>query len=56
MCVCVCERVSWEKPRFSPEPQAGDQLMFGFGKGAGYDREAERNCKKKQNKKKEWDM
>lgn len=38
--------MSWEKPRFYSKPQAGDQLMFGFGKGAGYDREVERNRKK----------
>lgn len=38
--------MSWEKPRFYSKPQAGDQLMFGFGKGAGYDREVERNCNK----------
>lgn len=31
---------------FHSKLQAGDQLMFGFGKGAGYDREVERNCKK----------
>lgn len=25
--------MSWEKPRFSSGPYAGDQLMFGFLKG-----------------------